>query len=176
MRWNHDGERDVPKPTKDLRRDASGLAEQGRVAASRKAAQTVAKIERAKKVISAEIEKHGGVYPYQGGRLTAAEVLRRAGLDGKLLGKSRHKSLRDNVNRWVENAKKTLAQGKRTVRRAVTERATRAERELELTRQRFAEAELEYVEQANELTRLRARCAELEETVHQLQAKLQVAP
>lgn len=141
---------------------ASKLADQGRLAAARKRTRTLEKIERAKRMISAEVEKHGGVYPYQGGRLTAAEVLRRAGLDSKLLAKSRHRALRDEVNQWVADAKRRLIQGKRSVRKAVTERATRSEKELELVRQQYAEAELEYVEQANEIARLKNRCRELE--------------
>lgn len=152
------------------------LADRGRAAAADKATQTRAKIERAKRLITGEIEKNWGVYPYQGGRLTTAEVLRRAGLSETLLAKDRHRTLRDNVNSWVEKARESLAQGKTTLRKAVTERAAHAEDELTMVRQRFAEAELEYAERENDIARLETKCVELEEEVSRLQTKLQSIP
>ncbi|MCI5076392.1 hypothetical protein [Oricola sp.] len=147
------------------------IAALGRDAAARKAARTEDKIAHAQRAIEADIEKHGGVYPYAGGRLSAKEVLRRAGLNETLLQKSRHTSLKVRVNSWVTDIKEKQLKGKDVVRKAVTERADRSDDELFRIRQQWAEAELEFVEQENEIARLQKNCAELEEEVRVLRDK-----
>lgn len=156
------------KKTPPKRRPVGDIANHGRKAAAKKAAATVEKIARAKRAIEAEIERYGGVYPYAGGRLTADEVLRRAGLNRTLLQKPRHSELNGQVKTWLENIAEKRAKGKDVVRKAVTDRVDSSEDELSLIRQRWAEAELEFVEQANEVARLIRKCAELEEEIASL--------
>ncbi len=90
-----------PKP-----RPSADLADQGRKAAARKAATTVEKVARAKRAVEIDLERHGGVYPYAGGRLTAEEVLRRAGLNRALLQKPRHTDLKSDLKAWLLDIKK----------------------------------------------------------------------
>ncbi|MBE1203683.1 hypothetical protein [Aminobacter carboxidus] len=153
-------------------RPSAGLAEQGRKAASRKAATTLIKIERAKRAIELDLERYGGLYPYAEGRLTAEEVLRRAGLDRALLQKPRHKDLKGKVNDWLKAIKEKQLKGKKVIRKAVTERVDNAEDKTDLIRQQWVQAELEFVEQANEIARLNRRCAELEEEIRGLRSAM----
>jgi hypothetical protein len=146
-------------------RPSADIVNQGRKAAAQKAAKTVEQIARAQRAIEADMEKYGGVYPHAGGRLSTDEVLKRAGLNRALLQKPRHKTLKDEVNKWLKEIKKKQLKGKKVVRKAVTERADNAEDDLALIRQRWTEAELEFIEQANEITRLTRKCAELEEEI-----------
>lgn len=158
------------KPPKS--RLSENLADKGRKIAAQRAAQTIEKITRAQRVIEADLERHGGVYPYEGGRLSTEEVLRRAGLHRALLQKPRHRALRDQVNAWVAEIKKKQLKGKKVVRKAVTERADRAEDEIAQIRQRWAEAELEFAEQANEVARMTSKCAKLEAEVARLKIEM----
>ena len=68
-------------------------------------------------------------------------------------------------NAWLAETRKKQIKGKKVVRKAVTERADAAEDEISLLRQRWAEAELEFIEQANEIGRLNRKCAELENEI-----------
>ncbi|MER8911443.1 hypothetical protein NKH99_27905 [Mesorhizobium sp. M0854] len=154
-----------PRPSRDL-------ADQGRKAAARKAATTVEKVARAKRAIEIDLERHGGVYPYAGGRLTAEEVLRRAGLNRALLQKPRHTDMKGDLKAWLVDIKKKQLTGKKVVRKAVTERADTAEGEIALIRQRWAESELEFVEQANEIARLTQKCVELEKEIRVLRSAM----
>lgn len=156
-----------PKP-----RPSADLADQGRKAAARKAATTVEKVARAKRAVEIDLERHGGVYPYAGGRLTAEEVLRRSGLNRALLQKPRHTDLKSDLKAWLLDIKKKQLKGKKVVRKAVTERADNAEGEINLIRQRWAEAELEFVEQANEIARLNRKCGELEKEIRVLRSAM----
>lgn len=152
------------------RRRPADFADQGRKAAARKAATTVEKVARAKRAVEIDLERHDGVYPYAGGRLTAEEVLRRAGLNRALLQKPRHADLKSDLKAWLLDIKKKQLKGKKIVRKAVTERADNAEGEINRIRQRWAEAELEFVEQANEIARLNRKCAELEKEIRILRS------
>jgi hypothetical protein len=149
----------------------AGLADRGRKAAAERAATTVEKIARAQRAIERDLEKYNGVYPYAGGRLSTEEVLRRAGLSETILQKRRHRALRASVNAWVSNLKKTLMKGRRVVRKAVTERVDSARDEIARIRQAWAEAELEYIEQANKITALTRKCAELENLLRILKSE-----
>lgn len=155
----------VPKRTR-----SADLVDQGRKAAARKAATTVQKVARAKRAVEIDLERYHGVYPYAGGRLTAEEVLRRAGLNRALLQKPRHADLKSDLKAWLLDVKKKQLMGKKIVRKAVTERVENAKGEINQIRQRWVEAELEFVEQANEIARLNRKCAELEKEIRVLRS------
>jgi hypothetical protein len=152
------------------RRRSADFVDQGRKAAARKAATTIEKLVRAKRAIEIDLERYDGVYPYAGGRLTAEEVLRRAGLNRALLQKPRHADLKSDLKAWLLEIKKKQLKGKKIVRKAVTERADNAEGEINQIRQRWVEAELEFIEQANEIARLNRKCAELEKEIQVLRS------
>lgn len=146
------------------------ILEEGRAAAGKRKESTEEAIERSQRLIERDVEKHHGIYPM--GAITAAEVLRRAGLNVRLLAKPRHHELRAEVNAWVERVQKRVLQGSEVIRRAVTERKDVAEATADAIRQRWVEAELEYVEAQNAMRKLHARCAELEAENARLRASL----
>ena len=122
--------------------------------------------------IERDVERNGGLYPLNDGRISVQEVLRRAGLSSAALEKEHHRDLKCRVSAWVAGAAKRVARGARTIRRAVTERVDAAQGALAAHRQAAAEAELEYVEARIELARLTSRNAELEREVERLKIEL----
>jgi chromosome segregation ATPase len=94
-----------------------------------------------------DVEKHGGVYPHAGGRLTTTEILRRAGKSEAYLRKTDQPSLielKQRVQDFVDQANKLIAQGARSIRRNVTDKVREAEAELKLVKQAYSQAEQEY--------------------------------
>lgn len=122
--------------------------------------------------IERAIEKSQELYPWNGGRVTNSEVLRRAGLDRAILQKSRHRELRDEVNIWVHTVSKRMISGSKVVRKAVSERVDTAKSEANEIRQRWAEAELIYIDQEAQIRDLAARCDTLEQENARLRASI----
>lgn len=147
------------------------ISEFGRDAAERKAKSTHACVRDAQRKMVAEIERNRGVYPNANGRVSAAEVLRRAGLDRGLLQKPIHHTLRNEINDWVKDLKQRMISGK-NVRKAVTERAETAEEKTDQIYQLWATAELEYVEQTRRVAELELRCAEMRRVINELRKRL----
>lgn len=136
--------------------------------------QTVAdKVRRAMREIELEIETNDGIYPLNRGRLTQAEVCRRAGIHKITLQGQAHKSTtRVEIDSWITNIRKQLLIGKRTVRKAVTQRADDwKSRYLAVARQidRF---HLEEVARKDELTKALQRIEALEADNIELRAQL----
>lgn len=144
-------------------REGDQISDHGRRAAADKRRTTAGAIAEAKRSIERDVEKNFGIYPYNSGSVTAAEVLRRAGLDVRLLAKPRHRELRDHVNLWVKNVQGRTLRGAAVIRRAVTEGRDVARAELDAIRQQWAEAELEFVEAEAALQSVRTKCAVLED-------------
>ena len=130
------------------------IAELGRKAAEANKAETLNRIERGKRKIIQDIERYEGVYPV--GKITVAEVLRRAGLTKDVLQKPRHHESRSELTSWVNDLKSRLLSGK-ALRGAVTARADAARSDLDEIMQKWAEAELEFVETSKALADARKR-------------------
>ena len=78
--------------------------------------------------IELEIDANDGVYPFNKGRVTQAEVCRRASVDKVTLQKPTHKdTTRKAVTEWLAGLTANLVKGRRSIRRSVTERAAIAE-------------------------------------------------
>ena len=122
--------------------------------------------------IERDVERNGGLYPLNAGRITVQEVLRRAGLSAAALEKPHHRELKAQVSAWVAGATKLVVRGARTIRRAVTERVDAAREALAAHRQAAVVAELEHVETRIEIARLTTRNVELEREVAMLKAEL----
>jgi len=72
-----------------------------------------------------EIVDADGVYPYNSGRLSVAEVCRRAGVHQVTLQSSVHKGrTRLTVLAWLERMKTSMPRGAKAVRKRVDGRAT----------------------------------------------------
>lgn len=75
--------------------------------------------------IEKEIAEADGIYPYNSGRLSVAEVCRRAGVHQVTLQSAKHKgTTRITVLAWLDRVKLAMIRGAKTVRREVHRRAT----------------------------------------------------
>lgn len=85
-----------------------------------------AKLERAMRKMELEIEHNEGIYPLNGGRVSIAELCRRADVSDITLHTKVHRNTtRMFVQRWIDQIKCSTVQGKKQVRRTVTDRAER---------------------------------------------------
>jgi len=155
----------MKRPKLSREENARRIAAAGAADAGRKFEASREKIRGAMSDIEVDVEKHGGVYPHAGGRVTMAEVLRRAGKSEAYLRKDHPnlRELKEEVETFVDRANTLVAQGARTIRRNITDRVTEAKAEADRVRQAYAEAELEHNETLNKL-------AEAEKTIEELQA------
>lgn len=123
--------------------------------------------------IELEIEKNLGVYPFNGGRLTQAEVCRRAGIHKiTLQGKAHKATTRLTIDTWLASVNKKTLSGAKAVRKAVTERADNwkdlylaAARQTDLYR-------IEAIAQNEAIDQAQKRIAELEAENLQLRSEL----
>jgi len=143
--------------------------------AKSRTADFLRRIEAGKSAIEADVEKHEGIYPFNGGRLSIEEVCRRARIHAVSLHGPLHKdtTLKD-LQRWLDDLLADMAVGKKEVRKAVTQRA-------DDWQQRFLDqanwVHRYHVLEAARLEELRAanvRISQLEAEV--LRLKEQVAP
>jgi hypothetical protein len=155
------------------------LADHGRREAERRALTSAEKIADALRSIERDVESNGGLYPLNGGRITQQEVLRRANLSPAFLEKSHNKELKTLVTQWLARVNSQMLRGVKTIRRAITDRVTEAHDELNMIRQAWTEAELEYIHgqqmiaEANAaITILHQTNASLEKEVTNLKAQL----
>jgi hypothetical protein len=128
--------------------------------------KVVAKLERAKATVTKEIEENEGIYPFNKGRLTQAELCRRAGI-GKatLQGPAHRETTRNAINDWLKDLSRGVIRGHRSVRRAVTDRADEWKRLYKEIADSYAVAELELVEE-------RRKVADLERDLRKATADL----
>ncbi|MES2948143.1 MAG: hypothetical protein V4858_06315 [Pseudomonadota bacterium] len=83
-----------------------------------------AKLTKAMKDIEDDIAKNDGLYPLNGGRLSVAEICRRAGVKNKSLDGKKHKTTtKVTVEEWHKMVLAGVVQGKKNVRKTVTGRA-----------------------------------------------------
>lgn len=82
------------------------------------------KLREAMKTIEIEIDQNAGIYPLHGGRLSLAEVCRRAGVHKVTLqGPSHRETSKTEIENWIKRLKESLITGRKSVRRTVTARA-----------------------------------------------------
>lgn len=83
------------------------------------------KLRRAMKVIEAEIEENEGIYGFNGGRLSLAEVCRRANVfKSTVQGPAHRDTTKPMVQKWIKLVKKASVTGSKSVRKAVTSGST----------------------------------------------------
>jgi len=135
---------------------------------------SVRAIHDAMRTIQCEFERNEGIYPLNGGKITVQEVLRRAGKSSAYLEKKSEKiiQLKGEVARWVTEVNGRALRGAKTIRKAVTERITQVADDLRMLRQRYAEAELEYLETQQQLAAAQKTIEELRQQNARLQSKI----
>jgi hypothetical protein len=139
---------------------ASG-SERVRKSAEARTGRVINKIKTAMKEIEAEVKKFGGIYPHNSGRLSMAEVCRRAGVNPiTMMGKAHRRTTRLMIQAWIK--KLQLIEGADKVRSEVTERAVTAEEKYQQIACQFqAMYQIEMPKRDNEIELLKAQVSEL---------------
>lgn len=132
------------------------------------------KLQEAMKSIELDIEQNEGIYPFHGGRLTVAEVCRRAGVrDVTLHGPAHKDTTKPMVESWLEQVKTKLITGRKAVRRTVTARADSWEDKYKKVANKFNQMyAIEVIARDEKLRELTQRVAELEEENLMLRSEL----
>lgn len=130
--------------------------------AQKRTQAVIAGLREAMNAIEQEIDAHEGVYPFNGGRLSQAELCRRAGVKPiTLLGPAHKTTTKVEVDAWLARVTRAMVQGKKSVRRAVTDRATAWKEQLELIAHQYHLAELRMVAMQARIDELEAENAVL---------------
>lgn len=106
--------------------DKSSMTLPPQLLAASKARTTdvIAKVREAMKQMELDIQNSEGIYPFNGGRITVAEVCRRAKISNMTLQAPSHRrSTKVVVEEWIKKLTVRLTTGAKIVRRAVTDRA-----------------------------------------------------
>jgi hypothetical protein len=114
--------------------------------------------------IEGEIDANDGIYPYNDGKLTVDELLRRTGKSPAYLQKRTPKieALKREVNAWIKRVKGQIASGALSVRREVNSRVKVANEQLGEIRQNYHEAELQLTRVTAELADATRKIGDLE--------------
>jgi hypothetical protein len=125
--------------------------------------ETIARLQRSMADIEREIASNEGIYSHNKGRVTQAEVLRRARVGVSTLQSAPHKNTtRTTLNMWLADVGGRVVRGHKKIRRTVAERADAWRERYDEIAAAWAVAELEFIDAKNEVTALKARISELE--------------
>ena len=126
--------------------------------------KVIAKVRNAMKEMELDIQKSEGIYPFNGGRITVAEVCRRAGISNMTLQAPSHRdSTKVVVEEWIKKLTVRLTTGAKIVRRAVTDRAEEWKRVHDEIATAYHIDHLTLVNVRSELDDAQRRIRELEE-------------
>jgi hypothetical protein len=142
------------------------IAQAGAAYAKEKHLESKISLQEMMQKIEREIDANAGIYPYNDGKLTVDELLRRSGKSAAYLQKntSKVKELKREVNAWIGRIKGQIASGAPSVRREVNSRVKAANKQLDEIRQNYHEAELQ-------LTRVTAALADATRKIGELEKK-----
>ena len=108
----------------DDTKSAMTLPPQLLAASKERTTKVIAKVREAMKEMELDIQNSEGIYPFNGGRITVAEVCRRAKISNMTLQAPSHRdSTKVVVEEWIKKLTVRLTTGAKIVRRAVTDRA-----------------------------------------------------
>lgn len=125
--------------------------------AKARSADVRTRIREAIRTIESEIEEHG-VYPLNGGRLTQAEVCRRAAISKVTLQGPVHKrTTKRDLDIWLAGIRERIRLGYRAVRKRVTERADSLQSDLNQIKNNYHLAELEMISMRTKIADLESR-------------------
>jgi chromosome segregation ATPase len=155
------------------------IAAHGRKEARRRVITTVEKLAKAMRDIEHDVEVNNGVYPFGNGKLSRQEVFRRAALGPAVLEKKRtpeererNAAMKRKLEEWLGHASARMLRGAKTIRRAITARVDEANEELKAIRQRWVEAELEYLDCQEKLAAANSTIGDLRKQAARLEAEL----
>jgi polyhydroxyalkanoate synthesis regulator phasin len=153
---------------------AETIAAAGRKETAKRQTDSVTSIHLEMKKIDAEILANNGVYPLNEGKLNIQELLRRVEKSPAYLEKKTPRiiALKTAVTSWLTDTDQKILKGAANIRRSVTERADKANDEVDEIRQAWAEAELEHAQTFADLVAANATIAALKKQNEDLEAKL----
>lgn len=146
------------------KRGRSDIAKDGRRETVRRQMDSVTAVKAAMREIERDIETNGGIYPFNNGRLTLQELLRRAKKSSAYLEKKSPAivALKRDVRAWLASATGKMIVGAKNIRREVTARVGEASDEVKAIKQAWAEAELEFAEAEKTIDKLKQENASLQ--------------
>lgn len=138
-----------------LKRHASGMRD-----------NTARKIEAAMETIAREVGENEGLYPYNKGKVTQAEVCRRAGVRVSTLQGMVHRGTTlKALNEWLAGMRQDAIHGRKAVRTAITERVNSWKEAYHQVAHNYHVARLE-------LSDVQARLRDREDRVRELERAL----
>ncbi len=124
--------------------------------------EVVVKLRAAIKIVERELDEHEGIYPFNKGRLNQAEICRRAGISNVTLSTPAHReTTKKMVDAWLLATKNATANGSKSVRRAVTDRADNWKRAHAAIAQSYRIAELELLDMKSSVKKLKSEIKSL---------------
>jgi len=131
------------------------------------------KVRNAMRLIEKEIEESEGLYPYHGGRLSQAELCRRAGINQVTLLRSSHRgTTKIQIDTWLRDINAKLITGKKVVRKAVTKRVEEWKSRYELVATEFHLYKIQAIAKDEAIVKKDVRIAELEAEILRLRSEL----
>jgi hypothetical protein len=145
-------------------------------ASKERTTKVVVKVREAMKAMELDIQSSEGIYPFNGGRITLAEVCRRAKISNMTLHAPAHRnSTKVVIEEWLKKLTVRLTTGAKIVRRAVTDRAEEWKRVHDEIATAYHIDHLILVNVRAELDETRTRLKELEMLNASLLEQLQTA-
>lgn len=140
--------------------------------------EVVEKLRNAQRNIETEIDANDGLYPFNGGRISQAELCRRADVSPVTLSTDAHReTTRRMVIEWIERIQSKAITGQKSVRKAVTDRVEDWKRQHAAIRDNYRLAELELMEMRRKYQLLSEENAALKELLKKTAAdKVLVLP
>lgn len=137
--------------------------------------RVVAALRRAMGIIEAEIEANEGLYPYNSGRLSQAELCRRAGVANVTLQNPSHKTTTlVEVNKWLARVRAKIVAGQKSVRKTVTDRVDQWKHEYKKVATHYNVSRLEVADLKGRLKDANAALAEAKAHTKALEAEISV--
>ena len=131
-------------------------------------------VKSATEIMEKEIKDSDGIYAYNGGRLSLAEICRRANVHPiTLMGKQHKDTTRVFALKWIERVSGATIKGKAPIRREITKRVASAEDKYRLVAAEFQKMyQVEIPRREDEIEALRKEVAELKEENLRLQRQV----
>jgi chromosome segregation ATPase len=132
-----------------------------------------ARIKKAQAQIEREIEENEGIYPFNKGRVSQAELCRKAQIGmATLQGPVHRDTTRIEINGWLARLKTQMIHGHRRVRRTVTDRAEEWKQAFRELQDGWAVAELDFIEQTARIQELESELARMRQEIATAQEEL----
>lgn len=136
--------------------------------------EVLTKLRKAMETIEKDIEGNDGLYPFNNGKLSLAEVCRRASIHKITLQGEKHSTTtKVVVKEWLQNLDKLVVVGAKTVRKRVTASADEwRDRYFEIARKYNEMYAINIVSMQSKLDEAQSRIADLESENIALRIKL----